>query len=387
MRRRTTVRRSFTALGAIAFTLATSQARGQPTENGAPLSTERALLEQICTTGPHRARAAAMRAQGQADAAAAAVWPNPTVIVEHNQSFTGSQDTETIAGIQFPLGIGGRRFLLSDAAEARLVQRKVEAAATLVDSALDAREVLVVAVAETERSTLMEGQHDALVGIARSVTEVRAPDRAQRDQLRQALEVQIHATTLSLQNAKTAAAKGRLAAFVDRPVELSKMRLSSLAQPSVRAEPSTHPRIAAFDVAIRAADLECEAANRRWVPDLDLFFGYRHVTALVAPDEAVIGHGISFRIGVPITFFDHGQGEFAVAAAQRQSMRAEKQVFSMTKRAELDAAEEALAALAQSQGGNDAVASATRLFTATKHRSEADRGSIDDRRGARALVE
>ncbi|NUP07707.1 MAG: TolC family protein [Polyangiaceae bacterium] len=314
--------------------------------------------------------------------------PNPTVLVEHNRSFTGSEDTETIAGIGFPLGIGGRRFLLSDAADERLTQRKAEANASLVDGALDLREALIVAVAAQKRAAIVKEQQEALSAVGSTISGLqKGGESSQHDQLRQSLEVEVHANGLSLQSAKATAAKARLGAFVDRPVDLSGLDVSTLAQDPPAGAPADHPRIAAFDAAIRASELEIEAANRRWVPDLEIFLGYRQVTANITPDEVETGHGFALRVGLPITFFDHGQGEASVAAAHAASARADKEIFTAAKRAEVSAADQALATLAPAQGDEDTVGRARKLLEQAKTLYVAGEGSVSDLLAARALVE
>ncbi|NUP09299.1 MAG: TolC family protein [Polyangiaceae bacterium] len=373
---------------AVASHFVSAEARAQSKAVVPSLTTERMVLERVCTTSPLRARASAVREEGVAGAKAAAVLPNPSVLVEHNRSFTGSEDTETISGIEFPLGIGGRRFLLADAAEQRVAQKKAEAEAILIDGALDAREALIAAVAESNRSALMTAQHDTLIGIAATIAGAqKSPSRSQHDLLRQTVEVELHATTLSLQNAKTAAANAGLAAFVDRPVDLATIQLSTMAEDGSKRSFATHPRILAFDASIRASDLEVDAANRRWVPDLDLFFGYREVTAFIAPDELQVGRGLTFRVGLPITFFDHGQGEAAIAAAQRSSTRAEREIFAATKRSEVKAANDVLTELTHVPAGVDTVALAKKLFEQDKDLYAAGEGSIEDLLEAAGLVE
>src|SRR4051794_38138135 len=80
---------------------------------------ELALTRRVCQSAPGAAVARAEQARGDAAVAAAHVLPNPTLSAERQQRLTGSTELETILGISVPVGIGGRRFLLQDAAEAR----------------------------------------------------------------------------------------------------------------------------------------------------------------------------------------------------------------------------------------------------------------------------
>ncbi len=73
----------------------------------------------------------------------------------------------------------------------------------------------------------------------------------------------------------------------------------------------SHPRVRSLEAASRTNTLEAKAARRRWVPDLELFAGYRTVAGAVS-----MGHGISLGLTVPLTFFDYGQGEAQRADAK-----------------------------------------------------------------------
>jgi outer membrane protein TolC len=107
---------------------------------------EAAATRSICSGGTDNAVAKAQRMRGEAGVLAADVLPNPSLIVEHQRTFAAATDRETILGVSVPLGIGGRRWLRQDAAEARRKQASAAAHATLFDAALTFREAYVTAV-------------------------------------------------------------------------------------------------------------------------------------------------------------------------------------------------------------------------------------------------
>jgi outer membrane protein TolC len=353
------------------------------------LSSERAIIERFCKAGPAHARAIALRAEGEAAVDMASVFPNPDVSVEHNRSLTGEQDTETIAGIGFPLGIGGRRFLLSDAADERASEKNSEADAVMVDGALDLREALVRVAAERERAAILARQQESLAELETMLkTLQKGGESSEHDVLRHALEVEVHGSRLALQRSRVASAQARLGVFTDRDVDLSGIALASIATTSRDKTSKPHPRLAALEASTRAAEIEEDAANRRWVPDLELFFGYRQVTMNVSPSEAEIGHGFALRVGLPLTFFDHGQGEASVARAHAAASRAAHDALVRTNRAEEKAADDAIASLdAPRAGKEDAETRARKLFDQAKRLYLAGEGSITDLLASSGLVE
>jgi outer membrane protein TolC len=382
---RATIRRLAILAAVAASSIFGGVAHAQPAAP-APLASESEILARYCAAGPVRARAAALVAEGQAAVDVASVVPNPTVSLEHNRSFTAAEDTETIVGVGFPLGIGGRRFLLSDAADERLDEKTSEAKALLLEGAFDLREALVRAVAERERTAVVEGQQKALAALGATLAGLKTGgETSQHDLLRHGLELEVHSTRAALQAGKTTAAKRRLGAYVDRPVDLAPLDLSTLASEPPPPKKPAHPRLKSLDAAIRAAEYEADAGHRRWVPDLDLFFGYRQVTAL----EADTGHGFALRVAMPLTFFDHGQGEASVAEASAARARAEKAELLAKQDAEEKAADDALGALAlpAAADGGDTVARANKLLEQAKTLYLAGEGSIGDLLAATALAE
>jgi cobalt-zinc-cadmium efflux system outer membrane protein len=69
------------------------------------------------------------------------------------------------------------------------------------------------------------------------------------------------------------------------------------------------------------------------VPDPEVFAGYRALD-----QDADIAHGFSLGLTIPLTFFDHGQGEAALADAERGTLEASAERLGQQQRAEAKAA-------------------------------------------------
>lgn len=98
--------------------------------HAAPLLTELEGTRQVCSFSPDAALARARRLQGEAEVKAAGVLPNPSLMVQHQRTFTGPEERETIVGLSMPFGVSGRRGLLYDAAARDVTPLVVSAAET-----------------------------------------------------------------------------------------------------------------------------------------------------------------------------------------------------------------------------------------------------------------
>ncbi len=381
-----TTRRSLSAqatsllLVTAALTTRPAPALAEPAPTRPRGRTESALLARFCQSSVARSGARALVAQGQAAMDDAAVLPNPTLILEHNRSFTASEDAETVIGLGIPLGIGGRRFLLADAAEERLAERKAQAHALLVVRALDLEEALVGARAAALRAEVLGTQHAELVAIGATIDGLqKGGEVAPLDRARHALAVDLHAQRLALAQSIAASSRARLRRYLDAEVDLSAVELPTIASaPQLAPVSALSPTVQSLDASLRATDLEIDAAERRWVPDLDLFFGYRQVTTEAGPASDT-GHGFAFRVGFPLTFFDHGQGEVAVLEARQSATRAEREAVLQAQRGDAATADAALEALGPASPGAGSTAErATKLRNQAKTLYLAGQGSLTD---------
>jgi len=300
---------------------------------------ELAATRQICAAGPSAALARAQRLRGSAEVSAASVLPNPSLVAEHQRSVTGPTERETILGLSVPLGIGGRRFLLQDAAAGRQDQARADAHATLFDSALAFREAYVKALVEQARVEVLAEQQAALDGLSTTIQGLtKGGEVAGYDLLRQQAQSRLHRSSLESARARALASRVLLEAWTECEVtlpsgELSKATGGALVASFPESNTRDTPRIESLDASSRASGMEARAARRRWVPDLDVFAGYRQLTT--GPET---GHGISLGLTVPLTFFDHGQGEAARAEGEREIAIAMAAKLRREQRTDLKAA-------------------------------------------------
>jgi cobalt-zinc-cadmium efflux system outer membrane protein len=339
------------------------------TANAAEPLDEIAATRRLCTTGPVSAIAKAQRLRGSAERLGAAVLPNPTFVLEHQRSLAGPSDRETLVGLSVPLGIGGRRFLLEDAAAYREDQARAEAEMTLFESALAFREAYTSAAVEAARVEVLGEQQGVLDELSETIRALaRGGEAAGYDLLRQEAQARRHKSALESVRARALALRAALEAWTEVDgVSLGKGR-SVLAGGTVQnlllERPRDTPHELGLLAAARASELEARAARRRWVPELDLFAGYRQLSA---GDET--GHGVSVELTFPITLFDHGQGEAARADAEHALATAFRSQLRREQAAELKAARTRLEGLG----------------AALMHAEEAVRQALDVRQRARTL--
>jgi outer membrane protein TolC len=314
-----------------------------PAHAGAPLHESAGVL-MVCRDTPNAALARAERIRGEAEVSAAAVSPNPALVASHQRALNGPTDAETIVGLSVPIRVSGRRSLLQDAARARREQAQADAHATLFESALAFREAYVTAMIDEAKLDVAERQQAVLLRLNATMTGLASRgEAAGYDILRQELLSKVHRRAVESLRAQAARSRALLSAWTGGEVALPKLSLDLLAgghRTNDGEAPMASPRARSLALAARAATLDARAARRRWVPDLDLFAGYR-ATDL----ESDTGHGIALEITVPMTFFDHGQGEAARAEADAALAEARLNVLRREHRAELRSASAEIAIL------------------------------------------
>jgi cobalt-zinc-cadmium efflux system outer membrane protein len=297
---------------------------------------------RLCEAGPLVALAKAERLRGEAGVTAAGVLPNPSLVAEHQRTLNGPEERETIVGLSVPLGIGGRRFLLQDAATLRREQARADAEATLFESALAFREAYARASVDQAKVAVLAEQQAALDDLSSTIQGLtKGGEAAGYDLLRQRTQARQHRALLESTRSRAIASRVLLEAWVQGPIELASEReVASVPEARVREESKT-PGLRSLEASARASSAEVSAARRRWVPDLDVFAGYRAISA-----GGDTGHGISLALTLPLTFFDHGQGEAARAEAERDAALARAGILRREQRAVVKAAGSRLAALA-----------------------------------------
>lgn len=324
------------------------------TARAAPTIDESAGVRRVCTASPAASAARAERLAGEAAVITAGVLPNPQASVQHQRAFVGPAEPETIVGVSVPLGLGGRRWLLQDAASARRDQAQATAHATLLEAALDFREAYVTAVLDEARIAVLDAQQREIDGLGTTIAGLsKRGESTAYAQKRHETQASLHRRQLASMKARAAASRAILSAWLGEDVEPAKPSLADLAGGKREADgaTATHPRVASLDAAARASASEVRAANRNWIPDVTVFAGYRSIT--LANETA---RGISASVSIPITIFDHGQGDAALAEANRARAQAAADGLRREQSARVKAAAKSLALLEASVGDIDRAA-------------------------------
>lgn len=347
-RRPTTACSKLVAGCAIALSISVSlRARAAP-----PLD-EIAAMRRVCIEGPAAVVARAERSRGEAAVSAAGVLPNPSLSIQHQRTLRGPSEQETIAGLSVPLGTSGRRSLLQDAARARREQALADAHATRFEAALAFREAYIAAALDEARLAVLTRQQASFDAFATTIERLsRGGESTAYDLLRQRTQARLHGRLLASMRARTAASRALLEVWTSEAVTLPPIDLVKLAggppAQGARAGTTQSPRLRSLEAAALARGLEARAARRRWAPDVELFAGYRVLSG--AAQET--GHGLSLGLTIPLTLFDHGQGESAQADAERavaeataESLKRETAARAKAASARLDILEASVAEL------------------------------------------
>jgi cobalt-zinc-cadmium efflux system outer membrane protein len=304
----------------------------------APALTEDEGTRQVCSAGPGARLARAMLQQGSAEVIAAGVLANPSFNMQHQRIASGPEERETILGLSVPFAVSGRRGLSREAAAARRDQALADGASTLFESALAFREAYVLALQEHARVQILNEQHAALEASSRTIEALaKSGEAASYDLLRQRLQARLHHSEIQGAQARARASRAGLEAWVSGPVELPEVDLAAFANGNAAllssARESQTPGLQSLRAASRAHGLEARAARRRWLPDPEVFAGYR-----VVEGGGQTARGVSLSLTLPLTFFDHGQGEAAQADAERSVAEAAAAQLERRQRAEASSA-------------------------------------------------
>jgi outer membrane protein, heavy metal efflux system len=306
-----------------------------PPAHAAEPPTEATLIGEVCRTGPATKLARALQQRGSAAVSAAQVLPNPSLVLEYQATLGRGDDREAIVGIELPLEINGRRQLLQGAAAARQTQANAEATLAQFETALAFREDYVAALAAQAEAEVLGSQQVALEALSAVIQSLAGSGEASGYELaRQQMQADLHRRTLETKELQSESSRARLEGWIGREVQLPANALQALLKgaqvPAGRLDASGSPDIQSSLAAANASALEGEAARRRWIPDLDVFAGYR---SIAIPEGS--GHGVALRLGIPLTFFDHGQGEAAAADAEYAIAQASADRLRRTRSVEL----------------------------------------------------
>lgn len=294
---------------------------------------ERRLVVHVCGRAEQVEAARAEEGLGEAAVASADVLPNPSFVLQHQQTLEGPADRETIVGLGVPLGLGGGRFKRQDAAELRRAAGRARGASSSIAAAIDVQATWTGAALDRGRADVMRRHQERIDALEAVIAGLaRGGEVAGHERDRHRIKAARHRAALGEAEARAAGGHAALQAWGHTGAAPTPSEASLLAPTAWPRSPAASPRLEALALTAKADEVEAEAARRAWVPDVDLFGGYRNVAAGDAT-----GHGIAVWLTVPITLFDRGQGEAAIADGEARRGRAqlvlEQQAIARTDRA------------------------------------------------------
>jgi cobalt-zinc-cadmium efflux system outer membrane protein len=316
--------------------------------------TERDALARLSPEDP---RVRALRAPielSRADVLAAGRWPNPRVSVER-QSVAGV--TEYYTSVSQVLPVTGRRAFEVQAAEALVQARSRRADDDVRRLRADLRLAFADLMAAQTRERELTTSRDRLREVSQLLARrENAGDAAGFDRLRAEREVLDIDSDLVVATTERAMAQARLAGFLGPGVDAARLVAVDLAapRPSVpeldvlmtQAE-SSRGAFAAFQHELESARLAGRAADRRRVPEPELFGGTKSSTAGTggAGGAVTVGSGaIGPLVGVQVTLplFDRAGPERAVAQARALQAESGAEALRSVVRSEAEALREAV---------------------------------------------
>ena len=311
--------------------------------------TESEALARLSTDGPRVRAARAGVDIARVDVLSAGRWPNPGVSWER-QSVAGV--TEHYVRLAQALPITGRRRLDVEAASAL-----VSASSSRADDEVRRlRADLQLAFAELVAAQTRERELTTARDRLRQLSEILAKredegDAAGFDRLRAEREVLDVESDLVIAATERVRAQATLASFFSGGADASQIvavgrPASAAAVPTLGAlleqADSTRGELAAFRHEMEAARFAARAADRRLLPEPEIFVGTKSSTASGggAGSTLTIGQGaVGPVIGVSATIplFDRARPERALAAARAAQAEARADSFRAVLRGEVAA--------------------------------------------------
>ena len=262
----------------------------------------------------------------------AGVWPNPVIQYETERIVDGEPGAvEDSASISQSVELSGRRGLRSDAAVQRSEAARQDGLGTLRRMVAETRrrfwelvhQQALHAVAnswvvqlEVAMKRLREHQKAGVVSVYETLQMGQAMRSARTDLGRSMVERE--AAWLEL-----LALTGELNAPAGWPRVQGTLVPSESDVRSI-AGSQKHPELRAWELREQAAQLDLKAAERGWVPALDLSGGWRGV------EEGGTSRRQGFQagIGLSIPLFDHGQADAAMARSLKERARSMRELWA-----------------------------------------------------------
>jgi cobalt-zinc-cadmium efflux system outer membrane protein len=265
----------------------------------------------------------------RADETAAGIWPNPVLSYSHEETYgSTAASSEDYAFITQSIDVSGRRGLRVDAAGRRVDAAALRGASRRAAVAAEIRMRFYTVLHVQKRVAAIEVWLVRTSSASDTVgRRERAGDVSGYDRLRLERERASARARLDLEHAALERGRARLASVVGSAAAFdpSSLRVAGDLLPSSPLAPlgtavaraGSHPDLGAIAAEAEAAELEGDAADRAWVPDLALGGGVKTVGLT---EERVTGFLVVASLSLPI--FDRDQDEALRAAARARAARA-----------------------------------------------------------------
>lgn len=263
----------------------------------------------------------------------ASAWPNPTLSYQREEVEVGSETSvDEFVEVGIPVSLSGRRGLLGEAAheEAEAASLAADRAAWLLEA--EARTAYYGAARARMRLEVLSSARDQLADLVRGARErVEQGDAAAHELIRLELEQSAVERVASDEASALADSRrhlGRLAGHPEAPLDAADDLTLPDPIPGADGERAAPPRTGELDAAsrsVRAAELREGAAQRWWIPDLDVTGG---IKASRVGREDDVGYVVGVALELPLldqrgAARARAASELVIATAEQRTLRAE----------------------------------------------------------------
>ncbi len=297
--------------------------------------TESQVLDRLRARADIQAILVGEERAAQAEVIGAGLLSNPELAYEREQLFgADATESEDVATVSKSFDISGRRRLQISAAEHRGAASKVQRDKWRFELEQDTRLLFYRVLYAQQAASTTGAWIERLDGTVREVElRFKAGDTSGYDLLRLRRELSLARAEL----ARVDAERNRWWEILAACIGISSAAAHPWPRVSGQLVPRTapgggarlqegladNPDLRALTSQIAATRLEVEAADRLWVPELNLSAGYK--TAGAAAERA---HGFVVGLSIPLPLFDRGQGERAAHRASARIAEARRTLIS-----------------------------------------------------------
>jgi outer membrane protein, heavy metal efflux system len=305
-----------------------------------PLTLTEALAAAGAASPNLEAAAAGVRA-AEAQRQVAALRPNPSAFVEAENVagtgiYQGLQSSETTAGMQLPLELGGKRSARIRVAEARGLRARLDTEIARADLILRVTRSYIDAVAAQRRlATTREQVSVAAEGLRVARVRVRAGRASPLEESRAGVTYANAEGAAERAERSAMLASDNLSRLVGRPIQTLDTawfeRVGAIG-PAVRVTTGGTLAAAAAQADVRAAEAQVTLARSQRIPDVTVSAAARRLEQ--TNDVAAV-----FGVTMPIPLFNAGRAGLGVATAERARADALRRAAVLNAEQEIAAAE------------------------------------------------